>query len=82
MMNDRVESYSAKRRRQIAQRIREARRKHGWTQEQTAQFLACSRIKVNRVERGRAELSIAQLELLAQEFELPFSFFLQPIRVE
>lgn len=75
--NDRVARYIARRRDQMAQRVRQARRQHGWTQTQTAQFLGCSRIKINRVERGRAELGVAELELLAQAFELPLSFFLQ-----
>ena len=77
-ISDRVTAYIASRRQQMAQRIRQARTLHGWTQDQTAQFLGCSRIKINRVEGGRAELSVAELELLAQEFELPISFFLQP----
>jgi transcriptional regulator with XRE-family HTH domain len=77
-MSDRVVAYIASRREQMAQRIRQARTQHGWTQDQTAHFLGCSRIKINRVERGRAELGVAELELLAQEFELPVSFFLQP----
>ena len=75
--SERVASYIARRRLQMAQRIREARRQHGWTQAQIADLLGCSRLKVNRVERGRAEFGVAELELLAREFDRPLSFFLQ-----
>lgn len=63
------------RRTEIAQRIRDARRQRGLTQEQTAELLGCSRIKMNRVERGRADLTVLELDRLAQALQLPAAYF-------
>jgi transcriptional regulator with XRE-family HTH domain len=51
------------RRAEIAQRIREARRERGLTQEQVAVILGCSRIKMNRVEQAQADLTVIELDL-------------------
>lgn len=63
------------RRAEIAQRIREARRQRGLTQEQVAKLLGCSRIKMNRVERAQAELTVTELDLLARELKIPVADF-------
>ena len=41
-----------------------------------AQYLGCSRRRVNRVERGVTDFSVFELELLAQAMEVPITYFL------
>lgn len=64
-----------RRRIEIAQRIREVRRQRGLTQEQVARLLGCSRIKINRVEKARADLTTTEVDLLARELEIPVAYF-------
>ena len=73
-----VEEYAVRRRPEIGQRIREARRQKKWTQGYTATYLGCSRRRVNRVEAGVTEFTVFELELLAQAFGVPLSYFLEP----
>ena len=63
------------RRTEIAERIREARRQRGLTQEQVAELLGCSRIKMNRVEKARADLTVMELDLLARKLQFPVTYF-------
>ncbi|MCL4295592.1 MAG: helix-turn-helix transcriptional regulator [Anaerolineae bacterium] len=63
------------RRAEIASRIREARFQHGLTQEAMADLLGCSRIKWNRIENGKADLTALEIDLLARTFQLPVAFF-------
>lgn len=65
----------AQRRAEIAQRIRQARRQRGLTQEQVAEILGCSRIKMNRVEQARADLTVIELDMLARALRFPVSYF-------
>ena len=67
------EDYLAQRRSEIAHNLRQLRRYHGWSQERVANYLECSRRRVSRVEQGRIELGVGELELLAQAFEVPLS---------
>lgn len=67
------EDYLAKRRSEIAHNLRQLRRYNGWSQERVAEYLDCSRRRVNRAEQGRTELGVVELELLAQAFEVPLS---------
>ena len=69
----RPEEYLAKRRSEIAQNLRLLRRYHGWSQKRVADYLDCSRCRVNRVEQGYIELGVAELELLAQAFDVPLT---------
>jgi len=71
-----VKEYAVQRRSEIGRRIREARSKRRWTQERTALYLGCSRRRVNRVERGITDFNVFELELLAQAFDVPVTFFL------
>ena len=75
-MKHKVQRYNIRRRRaEIAQRIREARAQRGLTQEQAARLLGCSRIKLNRVERGRADLTALEIDRLAQVLQVPVVYF-------
>jgi transcriptional regulator with XRE-family HTH domain len=65
-----------KRRREIGQPIREVRRRNNMSQEEVADYLGCSRIKVNRVENGLTDFSVVELELLAQQFNVTILHFL------
>jgi transcriptional regulator with XRE-family HTH domain len=65
-MTERMETYIARRRVELGKRIREMRSKRGWTQEEAARFLKCSRRRFNRVEQGKAELGVAEIELFSQ----------------
>ncbi len=62
---------------EIAHRIRQARRDFGWTQEQTANFLGCSRKRYNSVERGIAELNLTEVDLLAKTWQIAVDYFFQ-----
>jgi len=63
------------RRVEIGHRLREARNKAGWTQEQTANFLGCSRAKINRVEQGETDLTGIEMEILAQAYHTSLTYF-------
>lgn len=71
-----MKTYLEKRRVEIGECIRIVRRKHKWSQEQVAEFLGCSRAKVNRVENGSAEFTVGELELLAEQFGVSVFQFL------
>jgi transcriptional regulator with XRE-family HTH domain len=62
---------------EIAQRIKQARCLKGWTQQQTASFLGCSRKRYNSMERGLTELSATELDRLAVSFSVPVEFFFE-----
>lgn len=71
-----VEEYAVQRRPIIGQRVREARRQSKWTQEHVAEYLGCSRRRVNRVEAGMTEFTVFELELLAQALEVSVGYLL------
>ena len=74
-----IQEYDAQRRREeIAKRIRTARQQFGITQIEAAKLLGCSRIKLNRVERGKVDVSAVELDRLALTLRLPVSFFYTP----
>jgi transcriptional regulator with XRE-family HTH domain len=62
---------------EIAQQIRKARRQKGWTQEQTALFLGCSRKRYNSLELGLTELRATELARLAEALNVPLTFFFE-----
>jgi UDP-N-acetylglucosamine 1-carboxyvinyltransferase len=63
---------------EIGRRIRQARRHRDLTQDQLAELLGISRVTMNRVERGRAELTMTQIDRLARELcYSPGYFFAQ-----
>jgi transcriptional regulator with XRE-family HTH domain len=71
-----LENYRRQRRPEVGQRIRNARFQKGWTQERVASYLGCSRRRVNRVEQGITDFGVFELELLAQAFNVPITYFL------
>jgi len=77
MSNNNIANYIARRRVELGQRIRGVRSEKGWTQGQAAQFLKCSRRRVNRVEQGAAELGIAEIELLSKAMGVSIDKILQ-----
>jgi len=74
-----LEEYAVHRRSQLGTAVRQARRARGWTQEQVATYLGCSRRRVNRVEQGITEFSLFELELLAQGLETPVGRIIEPV---
>ena len=74
--NVNLERYVQQRRPKIGLQIRKARAEKGWTQEQVALYLGCSRRRVNRVEQGITDFTVFELELLAQEFGVPITYLL------
>lgn len=75
-MSANVSEYAVQRRVEIGRRIRKARLRQEWTQARVAKYLGCSRRRVNRVEQGITDLSVFELELLAQALQVPVTFFL------
>jgi transcriptional regulator with XRE-family HTH domain len=72
-----LDSYASQRRPEVGQCIREIRTSRGWTQDQVAHHLGCSRRRVNRVEQGITDFGVFELELLARAFEVPITCFLK-----
>ena len=60
----------------IGQRIRAVRRHKRMSQEDVANYLGCSRMKVTRVEKGVSEFSVIELELLARFLDVSILHFL------
>jgi transcriptional regulator with XRE-family HTH domain len=73
---DEREQYSLRRRADIGQRIRTVRRHKRISQEDVANYLGCSRMKVTRVEKGVSEFSVIELELLARFLDVSILHFL------
>ncbi len=62
----------------LAKVIRMLRDERGWTQEQLARRLNCSKQTVNNYERNRRAPSYETLERLADVFNVPISFLIAP----
>lgn len=73
-----LEDYAVQRRPQLGAAIRRIRQQKGWTQERVAEYLGCSRRRVNRVEQGLTEFSLLELELLARGLETPVGRIIEP----
>lgn len=78
MDSSRTSEYVAQRRAEIGQNLRDWRRKLGWTQEEVAQHIGCSRKRINRVEKGHVELAVGELELLAKVLNTDFLQLISP----
>jgi transcriptional regulator with XRE-family HTH domain len=73
-----IEQFIARRRIEVGRNVSRARLRANLTQQDLADFLGCSRIHINRVERGQAELYVSQLELIAEKLEVPVEKLLGP----
>ena|GEM_PF-950808 len=67
--------YISERRLEIANRIREARSRAGFTQAKAAELIGCSRVHFSRVEQGTKDLTGIELEILARGFGVPVTYF-------
>lgn len=54
-------------------RIRKLRKQHGWTQVEMAERVGIDRSFLADVERGRRNISILNLELIAKGFKISLS---------
>ena len=63
----------------FGKRLRALRKKHGWTQETLAHRLGLDRTYLSDVENGRMNISIINLEIIAQGFEKSLSQLLSGV---
>lgn len=68
-------------RRLLARRARQERRKRDWSQEQLGQISGLHRTYVSLIERGRCNVSIDNLERLAEALDLSVAELLTPSAV-
>jgi transcriptional regulator with XRE-family HTH domain len=54
---------------QLGKRIREQRKKRRWTQSEMAAYLGLSRGHISDLERGRREIGLLILQIVATGFE-------------
>jgi transcriptional regulator with XRE-family HTH domain len=54
-------------------RLRALRKKHGWTQEDLSHRLGLDRTYLSDIENGRMNVSLLNLEIIAQGFGLSLS---------
>jgi len=66
----------------LAQKLRFLRFTRGWSQETLAELAGLHRTYVSSIERGERNVSIDNLEKLADAFELSVSELLAPPRLE
>jgi len=55
----------------LASQMRELRRRHGLTQEQTATLIGCDYKYYQAIEAGSKDLKLSMLERLAKPFGIP-----------
>jgi transcriptional regulator with XRE-family HTH domain len=63
----------------LGKRLRTLRKKHGWTQEALAYKLGLDRTYLSDIENGRMNVSIVNLEIIAQGFGLSLSQLLSHV---
>ncbi len=78
-MKGKIQEHAVERRKEIGDRIREVRDNRGVSQEALAKEIGCSRVKLNRVENGRAELSTTEIDSLANACMVRISIFFEPL---
>ena len=54
----------------IGDKIREQRKKRGWTQEQLGEMVCFSQSKISKIENGGCD-SLSDLRLIAAALEIP-----------
>lgn len=70
-----LEYDDGKRKMEIGQRVRAARRDRRVKQTELAERIGCSRIKLNRVEHGQAALTAIEIDRLARLLDTPVERF-------
>lgn len=63
----------------FGKRLRALRKRHGWTQEALAHKLGLDRTYLSDVENGRMNISIVNLEIIAQGFKKTLSQLLSGV---
>ena len=63
----------------VGRRLRKLRKQRGWTQVQIAEKLGLDRSYLADVERGKRNISIVNLEVIASGFELSLSQLLSRV---
>ena len=61
----------------FGQRLRRLRRKRGWTQVELADYLGLRRTYISEMERGKRNVSLMTLEVVARGFKLSVSQLLR-----
>jgi len=72
-------------RRILAKKIKLLRATRGWSQETLAELCGFSRSYITNIESGKHNLSLDNLERIAEAFEVPISELLNPdfnLRIE
>jgi len=59
----------------MSKKIAELREQRGWTQTKLAERLNVTRSHINKIEKGKANASIALLERIAKEFDVSIKDF-------
>ena len=63
----------------FGRRLRRLRRRKGWTQVELAEKLGLDRSYLADIERGRRNVSLMNLEIIAKGFELSLSQLLSQV---
>jgi transcriptional regulator with XRE-family HTH domain len=63
----------------FGKRLRTLRKKHGWTQEALSYKLGLDRTYLSDIENGRMNVSIVNLEIIAQGFKKTLSQLLSGV---
>ena len=63
----------------MGDRIRKLRKRRGWTQVVMAEKIGLDRSFIADVERGKRNISILNLDLIAKGFKLPLSRLLSKL---
>lgn len=70
MTNTDVYDYVTKRQKEIGERVKKVRRRNRWSQSDLADFLGCSRARINRAESGTTPFNVGELEIIANQFQV------------
>jgi transcriptional regulator with XRE-family HTH domain len=82
MLGRRTHRQEDKINRYIRERIKIARTEHGISQKELAQYLDKSRVAISDLERGRVQVSAADLSFIAAAVDKPITYFFPlPVRV-
>jgi len=63
---------------EAGEKIRELRRKKGWSQEEMADICGLHRSHMGEIERGNVNMTLATLLIIAQTLEVPVADLLRP----